>query len=111
MVAVPEVQPPIVEVISMIAVRYDLVAAAIVTASALGRSAGSRVGRADFDDALVVMTVVRRVQVTVVKIVGMFAVLNRQMTTVRAVGVRMAGMSCVTHIYSSGLLKNVCSSA
>jgi hypothetical protein len=97
MVSVPEVQPPIVEIIGMIAMWNDLVAAAIMTASALRCGAGCGIGRADLDNALVVMTVVPQVQVTVVKIVGMVAVPNRQMATVHAVVVRMAGMSCVIH--------------
>jgi hypothetical protein len=100
MVSVPEVQPPVVEMIGMIAVWNNLVAAAIVTASALGRGAGGGIGRADLDDALIVMTVVSRVQMTVVKIVGMVAVPNRRMATVHAVVVRMAGMSCVIHRFS-----------
>jgi hypothetical protein len=61
MVSVAEVQPPIVDRIGMIAMWNDLMAAAIVTATALRRGAGGGIGGADLDDALIVMTVVPRV--------------------------------------------------
>jgi hypothetical protein len=97
MISVPEVQPPIVEIIGMIAMWNDLVAAAIMTASALRCGAGGGIGRADLDDALIVMSVVPCVQMTVVKIVRMVGVANRQMATVHAVVMRMARMRCMIH--------------
>jgi hypothetical protein len=108
MVSVPEVQPPIVETIGMIAMGNDLMAAASVTATALRRGTCGGIGRADLDGALIVMTVVARMQMTVVNIVRMVAVANRQMATVCAVVMRMTRMSWMIHRFSLIDLNDVC---
>jgi hypothetical protein len=91
-VAVAVVQPAIDEVIVVVAVRHQLVAAPLMVAGARGRSARRRVGLAHLDPVLVVVAVVPVVQVAVVQVVHVPVVLNAGVAAVAAVLVAVASV-------------------
>jgi hypothetical protein len=97
-IAVRVVQPAIAQVIDVVAVRHLLVAAPLVLALASDRGTFGRVGRADGDDVLVIMAVVRGVQVAVVQEADVAIVLNARMATVLAVYVIVLVVDVVAHL-------------
>jgi hypothetical protein len=76
-------------------------AASVVLALARHRGAIGRVGRAHLDLALVVVSIVGAVQVSVVEVIDVVVVLNLRMPTEVAVLVRVASVHVATHIRSS----------
>ncbi len=99
-VAVPVVdvmQPPIHEVIHMVAVRNGLVAAVRtvdVRACCGVWRAPIGIRAADGNTVLVVVVAVLEMQVAVVEIVHVIIVLNACMTTGGTVGMEVVGMGC-----------------
>ena len=90
------------EKIDMIAMRHGLVAAPrpmrmarFVTGMCVFRSAMVRVDGAYFDDMFIHMIVMRMVEMTIMQIIDVVAMANRNMATPRSVLMRMIGMSGV----------------
>ena len=96
-VAVLVVQPPLVEVIAVVAVRYAIVAAAVVPAGAGDRATGVRIGIADRDGVLILMLLVRGMQVAVVQVVHVIVVLDAGVAAVCAVDVGVVVVGHVLH--------------
>jgi hypothetical protein len=96
-VAVGVVEAALVEVVEVVAVRHPLVAAAVVLAVAGDRGAPGRVGGAHFQDVLVVMAVVRRVQVAVVEVIDVPVMADAGVAAVLAVDVAVRVVGLVAH--------------
>jgi len=91
-------QTAIDQVIDMVAVRDGWVAAiGTATAGARHRRTSIGVGCADFDDMLIVVAFVRKVQVTVMQVANMVAVLDAQVAAICAVNVGMFGVGGMGH--------------
>jgi hypothetical protein len=105
-VAVTVVQTPVDQVVEVVAVRNELVPAPFVAAPARQRLALSRVGCADRNDVLVVVTLVFGVQVAVVQVIDVVAVLDPRMTAVLAVPVYVVLVCGMAHRQSLSLLLN-----
>jgi|YNPBryunderm2012_1023409.scaffolds.fasta_scaffold01680_9 hypothetical protein len=96
-VAVAVVQAAVHQVVEMVAVGHQRMAAAIVTAPAHHRGAAIRVRLTHGDDVLIVVALVRVVQVTVVEIVYVVIVLDAQVPAVLAMHMGVVGMNGVGH--------------
>lgn len=90
------------KVVHVVAVWHGLMPAAgavlvpgVMTRASVSGRALRGVGRADLDHMLVDMIAVRLMQVTVVQVVHVIAVLDRDMTAASAVYMRMAFMNSV----------------
>ena len=106
--AVRVVQVAVDEVVDVVAVGNRLVTAAgavdvggVVTAAAVIRGAVGGVRRVDVEAVLVDVVLVRVVQVAVVEVVHVVAVLHRDVTAVRAVGVVVILVLVAAHFVSS----------
>lgn len=95
-VAVHMVQPPVHQIVHVVAVGHPLVAAVVaVGATAGGGLAGCRVGRRDLDAALVPVALVFVVQMALVHIVNMVPVADLGVAAGDAVPVRMLPVGVV----------------
>jgi hypothetical protein len=106
MIAVAMMQPSVVEVIQVIAVRDLHMAAIVMRTTAGSRSAGSRIGVAHLDDVFVVMIAVHGVQMPVVQVIRVITVLDGQMPAIGVVGMGMGGMCCVIHFISPSVIES-----
>lgn len=101
MVAVRVVQHAVDQVVGMIPMRNRGVAAVrpmSVAAAVGGRWAATlRIRTTDFEPALVYMAIVIVVHVSVVQVVDVAAVANRDVTTVGAVVVAVSFVRCMRH--------------
>lgn len=100
-VAVTVVQSAVAEIISVIAMRYTLVARCRVIAGAGYRCAGDGIGRVNRDRMFIVVIAVQVMQVSIVQVVDVALVCYGEMSTVFAMNMRMfIAMRCVLHIVS-----------
>jgi hypothetical protein len=102
-IAVLVVQASVDQIVHVIAVRHQRMAAAIVAAGASDWRAFCRVGGADGDGVFVVVALVRVVQVAVVQEIDVIFVHDAQMAAVFAMGVLVVGVSGVVHFGHSPL--------
>jgi hypothetical protein len=83
--------------INVIVVRHALVVAVLMRAAASGFGANRRILVADFQNALVNVRFVNRMQMTVVQKIRVIPVFDLRMPASRAVRVRMVFVNCVRH--------------
>jgi hypothetical protein len=102
MVAVRMVQVSIDQVVGMVPVRHCLVSAArampmrrIMSAAAVLRRAAGGIRCVHFDDMLVDVIFMRMVEMTIVKVIDVALMVNRDMTTARSMDMRMVGVNGV----------------
>jgi hypothetical protein len=101
MVAVRMMKAAIDEIINVVAVRHRLVAASgamLVAFAADFRGAANGVVGTDRDDVLVDMIAVRELQVTVLQIVDVVAVADRNMAAIRTMVVGLARGGGTSHL-------------
>jgi dihydrodipicolinate synthase/N-acetylneuraminate lyase len=97
---VPVVQPPVNEVVGVVAVRHGLVRAARVVAATIRGGAGRRVRLVHGNHMLVVVVAVNRVEMPVVQVVVVVAVRDTQVAARLAVDVGVVGVGVVTRHYT-----------
>lgn len=97
------VQVAVHQIVHVVAVRHGRVATIGamlmrgIVPGAIVRGAIGRIGRADFQGALVVVPVMRTVEVSVVQIVDVVAVLHRRVAAAGAVGMVVLFVYVVAH--------------
>jgi hypothetical protein len=96
-IAVTVMQAPIDQVVKVVTVGHQRMAAALVAALAHHRGASVRVCLTHGEHMLIVVALVGMVQVAIVEVVHMAVVLDAQMATVLAVDVRVVGVGLVSH--------------
>lgn len=100
-VAMHMVQPTVDQVVEMVAMGHDGMAAAMMAATGTSdRLAHDGIGRADFNHVLIVMIGVRVMQVTIVQIVDVVAVLDLQVATVGMMLVAVILVGFALHLLS-----------
>jgi hypothetical protein len=94
MIAMGMVQPSIHEVIDMVPVGHGFVPAGWAVGVRAGRlrRALNRIGRVDWDGMLINVTLVRVMQMAIMKIIDMIIVPNRRMPAVATMHVAMIDM-------------------
>lgn len=91
-------QPAVNQIVNVVAVRNRFVRAVfIVRAAASRRRADCRILVADFQNALVNVRIVNRMQMPVVQKIGVIAVLNLCMPAICAVRVRVVFVNRMCH--------------
>jgi hypothetical protein len=96
-IAVTMMQPAIDQVVEVIAVRHQWMLTAVVAALAGYRMTPVWIDRADGDDVLVIVVVMRMVQVPIVQVVDMAIVQNAQVPALCAVHMRMVFVDMMRH--------------
>ena len=98
-VAMGVMQMPVDEIVDVIAMRHRFVAAAgpvdmigLMTGAAMLRRAGIGIPRRDIDLMLVDVILMRMMQMTVMQIVDMIAMAQRDVTAARTVRMAMIGV-------------------
>jgi hypothetical protein len=98
-VAVRVMQVAVDQIVGVVAVRHRFVAAAgavpmvcVMAAAAMIRGAAVGIARADGDDMLVDMAVVRVMKVAVMQVIDVAVVAHGDVAASRTVGMRMVGM-------------------
>lgn len=102
-IAMPMVQMTLTEVVHVVAVRHHLTCTSRLTATAFtacasDRRADCRIRIADFQDMLIVMIAVHRVQMSVVNVIDVTVMPNRKMPAIGAVDVDVVFVCCTVHL-------------
>jgi hypothetical protein len=91
-IAMRVVQAAVAQIVEMIAMRHEFMAAILVSALAGSRNAGVRIEVADFDDVFVIVVAMSEMQMTVVEIIHVIAMSDARVSAVFGVRVSVVGV-------------------
>jgi hypothetical protein len=91
-IAMRMVQAAVAQIIEMIAMRHEFMAAILMSALAGSRNAGVRIEVADFDDVFVIVVAMSEMQMTVVEVIHVIAMPDARVSAVFGVRVSVVGV-------------------